>query len=403
VYARRRDGEKGSAIIAAVIIGALLIALFISHSNWATVRTQNQTHVNASKAALSYAETGTTQVITWLRKPSLNDDLPVAGSTTLAGLQENGRFEVAVYRRNADSNLVDFVSTGYYNLPRGTDMDAGKPVQIAVVAGKARLSNVGEYLAATSAPLKIGYGTDVQNGSVYSQDLTFEPDNGLGGPPTQVAHAYYLKSVTGDLPGYYTQDPKSAQQLAYPPEISTLDPAVRQLYIDRKSNDPMPSFTASVTQPSDTHVYFQDGDIEIATGGMPLSVSGVFVLYATGHVYIHNSVIPADANSWIAIISEKDIHLTKDAPDNLEIHANLIANRAVQADPLDAGQPARAGQLMIEGGMASQMGFNFTEIWKPADGATRVYKFKYFNSPNLYLPNFATLVDYHVVRGKYIK
>jgi hypothetical protein len=402
---RPLKNNHGSAVIAALVIAALLLAGLVVRSQWQAVRSQSSVQVNGSKRAMSYAESGISHAVNWLRMPSLQDELPVNSSTTLVGQQPDGRYAVAVYRRNADPNLVDLQSTGYFHLPRGSEDDNGKPAQIAVVAARVRLSNVGEYLAATNASLTIGYGTDIQSGSVYAQDLSFQ--SGATLPKTRVARAYFLNSVNGTTtdvaPSWveFTANPPFAQRLAYAPALSTLDPSVRALYLSRASTDPLPSLQGSIPPPSDTHVYLATHDVDIGVPGANTSYSGVFVLYSTGHVRIHGSVRPADANSWMAIISEKDIRFDADAPAVVTVEANLIANRAVTADP--PAVPRTNGSLTIIGGMVAQTGLNLAGAWPESIGATRTYSFRQFNDPLLYLPNFATIVEYRIVRGKYIR
>jgi hypothetical protein len=388
--------ERGSVLLGTILLSLLFLAILIGYSQVSTSNSEALVHQTSTQRALEYAESGANNASLWLKNPSFNLQLPINTSTTVVfGPYQNGRVETTFYRMSTDSNLVDSYTTGYYYLAKGSFVDTStmtsQNAQIAVVNVKFRITNLAQFMFAVPGPLTITYGSNISNGIVYANDLTISTGSAL--PHTKIASAWYSNTVSSMAPvGVdFLGDPPAPQKLSYSPNFARLDSNVRAFYESKKSAT-LPDFQGVVSAASDSHVYFSSGDLHIGQG-QALTVSGVYVIYATGSVYIHNDIQMADANSWIGILSEKDIHLAADIPGNtLTLNGNFVANWGFRAD----GPPRSASVLTINGGIVSYTAAQLSNVW-----AVRNYNYQTTTDSNLLMPNFSVPIEYKILKGKF--
>jgi hypothetical protein len=152
----------------------------------------------------------------------------------------------------------------------------------------------------------------------------------------------------------------------------------------------------SVSAPANSSVYFVDGDVDVdVAAGSPLSVQGVWVLYATGNINIHNNIVAADGNSWAAFLSEKDIHLTPDAPNVLTLTGNFVANGTIVADPpVDPAHPRVNATINFTGGLVGMTAISVSGVYGP-----NTYTFQSISNSSLVLPNFTTILQRNILTG----
>jgi len=291
---------------------------------------------------------------------------------------------------------VDAYATGYYFIPRGdtTDPVTGNQAQQSTINAKFRIANVSDYLLAIpggpAGPLHIAYGTNATGGILYAQDITFDKNTTI--PTTRVGTVYYYGTVLPTDLSFVQFTGPTPQKLSYRPSFAVLDPTMRAIYSSASGNLPAPALNGLVGAPT-SHVYYIDGDAQIAQG-QPLTVQGVYVIYATGSAYIHNAITPADSNSWVAVLAEQNIDITNDAPSQLTLNGTFVCNGSFLADPLAGNQPhTPPDSLAIVGGIVS-LGSIAVSNYYPT---SRSYTYKSSSDPNLILPNLSTLLQYKIL------
>lgn len=404
--------EKGSALVACIVIGLVFLAGVFWVAEWSTMIGRGRVHDMGKNSAAVNADTALNAAVQNLTRSDLNlflaPNTAFRSSTTIAG----GRYDYTLSRPNVDTNLIEASATGYYFLAGGTfkDPETGQNAQVCAVDAKYRVTNAGQFLIAVSTTLVINYGADATGGVLYGVDVVFK--NGSSGPNTQVTTVYYLNSVyRWETSGNYYPDAAptfvtftgstvTAQHLAYAPNFVHIDSNLGSYYSSVQSASSAGfggSFAGSVSAAADSHVYYTVGDVHIGQGD-PLVVNGVYVIYATGNIYIDNNVTLANSNSWVGFLSEQNIVLSADAPDNLTLYGNYLAAGSFMA----AGPPRPGSHFSLTGGIVSTVGIDIANTWLgprtytfPAAGTTGS------NSPDLLLPNFSELLEYKVVQGKY--
>jgi len=394
------QNERGAALMACIIIALILVAGVVWFSNWSWSRGRTVVSQAASQHALEYADSGINETAPWLKSPTLKSDLPAGTSSGFTLTMPHGRCDVALYRRSADTGLVSAYATGYYYLSAaggGTwDPQSQQYAQEASINSLFRISNVSEYLIAVPNALPISYGANAGNGLVYAGSLQFQsPPPVNPGPQTQMATALYYTDVSPSNYLSFVHFPEGssgAQKLSYPPNFAVLDPPMRALYQQRAgTQENVPDFEGLVSEPA-THVFFVSGDLQVAQN-QPLIVQGVYVIYVTSSVYISNDITLADSNSCLAILAEKDILITEQAPDAVTIDANLVANGALDAQ----GAARPTGRFTLNGGLVT-MGGN-PQLSGVFIGG-RSYFYSQCASPNFFLPNVTNTLQYDVVSGQ---
>ena len=390
--------ERGGALIAVVMICMLLIAGMAWIYRWAWDNSITMGRHNGGQHALEYADSGINALSVLLKSPNLATLLPVGSSTTFSYPMENGRCAMSVYRQSPDSTLIDAYATGYFTLGNGTmvDPDTNKNSQAASINAKFRISNASEYLIGIPSTLYVSYGTNAGTGTIYAKDLIFDPPGtGPTGPQTIVGSALYSNSVSSSIPTFvtFTKTPAAAQQLTYPPSFTALDAAMRALYTQSANGSVAPPFTGEVSAPA-SHIYVVNGPLHIGEGDA-LTVNGVFVIYVTGQVTIYNSILLKNAQSWVAILAEQDIHLAADAPDALTLNGNYLMNGSMIADPPPTG-PRANGVFTLNGGMVSLGAISLANVYLQS----RTYTYASTSDPNLFLPNTTDLLQYTILMGR---
>lgn len=394
--------EAGSALILSIILGFVFLTGIMWFSHWSWNRGRSQQTFNAAQHAYQYADSGVNAVNPWLKSPALLTELPAGATSTLRLTMPNGRCEVALYRQSpVDTSLVDAYATGYYYLPNGTQIDpnTNQHAQMASIHVVYRVNNIREYLLAVPGAQSVSYGISASSGIIYAQSLTFLPPipNDGSAPPTQVGQVFYSNTLTEPpLPAYiiYHSTPPSAQRLAYAPAFATLDSSTRDFYQKGATAGGTPAFNGSVSPPGDAIFYFVNGDVDIGTAADPLTVNGVWIVYATGSIRIHNSVTTADPNSWAAFLSEQDIHIMDDAPDALALTGNFVCNGNFVAD-LHNGGVRPAGTLQFIGGIVAMSSMDVATVYK----GSKTYTYQYSNNANLVLPNFSDMLQRNTING----
>lgn len=387
--------EKGGALIAVVMICMLLIAGMAWIYRWSWDNSLTMGRHNGGQHALEYADSGINSLTVWLKSPNLSAVLPVGSSTTLSIPMEKGRCAISIYRQSPDSTLIDAYATGYFTLGNGTlvDPDTNLNSQAASINAKFRISNAAEYLIGIPSTLYVSYGTNAGTGTIYAKDLIFDPPG--TGPQTIVGSALYSNSVSSSVPVFvtFTKTPAAAQQLTYPPSFTALDAAMRAQYVQNSNGSVAPAFTGEVSAPV-SHIYVVNGPLDIGVGDV-LTVNGVYVIYVTGQVTIHNSILLKDAQSWVAILSEQDIHLAADAPDVLTLNGNYLMNGSLIAD-LPATGPRTNGVFALNGGIVSLGAISLANVFLQS----RTYTYASTADPNLFLPNTTDLLQYKILMGR---
>jgi hypothetical protein len=402
---KQHSNNRGSALLMSLLVSLFLISGLLCYSWYNSVRNRENIQELSRHEALNYADSCMKSALTWLRSPDGSVlspggaiTLPSAGPASFPATFAKGRCEVSLVRGDPalgqDLNIISAVATGYYQLPRST--------QTAVVKAVIRFTSVTQYMLAVGNLLHIGAGSDITDGVVYAPDLVFDGAVTIGA-------AYYYRTVsplpvgvTFTLPSL-ASPVNYAQQLPSPLNVAMLNISIRNLYINRNTALFVPqTFTGTISAPADSkYVYFYDGDVDIGQPGPGggVTINGVFVIYATGDIRIHNS-IRHNPGCWAGFLSEKAIYLKADAPDDLKLNGNFIANAGMLAD---VPTPARSGgncRLEINGGIVGMSSPNFGNVWTSAAGCTRTYSYESCSDPHLYLPNLSTILEYQVTKGR---
>jgi hypothetical protein len=392
--------EDGSALLACMLIAIMFAASVIWYSEWSRVGARGKVHRMGTRVALDAADTGINDALIRLKSPALKNFLDIGQRASYSIAYDRGRIDLDLVRQSPDANLVEITSTAYWWLPKGGFIDptTGRAAQRSIVQAKYRVTNVGQFLTAVPTNLKVGYGTSAADGMIYANQLQFQGCS--AGPcltPTTLRSAYFYESCTSTAPLFvqFTGDPKFAQRLSYPMNFATLDPNMRQFY-QRLGEAIGPQIQGAIQEPLPTHVYFRDGDLDIGTAG-PVTVHGLFVIYVTGRVRIHNNIFVDNADSWLGVLSEKEIHLASDAPNNLTINGNFVCNGTFTGDPLPSGVDRTDVNLLIRGGIVSLALIDIAPHWL----GTRTYTYHTVDSNQFLLPNLTQPLEYKVTGGKF--
>ena len=381
------------------MISLLFVAGVYWYAEWSRVKSVAKVHRMSGKNALAYADEALNDVLIRLKSPQLKQFLDI-GTTNFYSLgRSDARIDVSLARTSSDVNFVNVDVSAYAYLGKGsfTDPLTGRRCQRAVVNAKYHVINVGQFLIAVPTILQVGYGTNAANGMLYASQLKFIGCTGGCGAPTQVYSAFYFQGLEylGAPPVVYTGPVDHAQRLSYPMNFASLDPTMRAYYQNQAPSTPAPVFEGMISEPLPYHVFFVDSNLDIAKNA-PLTVQGIYVIYATGDVHIHNNITLADANSWIGVFSEKDIHLDSDAPNTLTLNGTYLCNGTFIGDPGPGGAPRSGVNLTINGGLISMIHIDIATNWV----GNRNYTYQTSTSPNFLLPNFTETLEYKIVGGK---
>jgi hypothetical protein len=397
-----RIANRGSALVASIVVALLFLSMILWYAEWSRMLSRAEVSRMMAHNAMNYADDGINDALVRLKSPALRQWLDMGTTAAYSIDKPSGRVDISLDRRSPDNNLVDLYATGYYYLPNGNYQDklTGRPAQRTVINAKFHITNVDQYLLAVPSQLPVSYGTNASAGMIYASNLQFLPClGGPCGPATQLAAAYYHQSVTpSSAPVFvqFTANPPNAQRVNYPMNFASLDPEMRNFY-QAQAGGPLPaSFAGIIGAPGSSHVYFVDGDLDIAAGSS-LVVNGVYVIYATGIVRIHNNILLDHAGCWTGILSEKEIHLASDAPNNLTLNGTFISNGIFQGDPLPGNLPRSNVNLAINGGIVSLVRIDIAGIWR----GNRTYTYQTANTPDFPLPNLTEKLEYKILSGKY--
>lgn len=388
-----------------MILSLFAISAITLYSWYSWIRSRENVHGLARQRTLHDADSCLSSTLQWLRIPTASSDVPMGGIKTLDESVDPilfNRCQVTLRRNAAPGDYISADVNSLSETPGGST---------ATIHATIRFTTVTQYFAAVddtqpiSAGTQLAAGSDPANyGTVYAPNLVFE-----SGALITIGSAYYADTVSpSETPSnvQFFLSPYHAQKLPARLNVVMLDSSINQLYKGKSSPLMGPLFidNSNTLPPSPTHVYFVEGDVTI--GPQPLTVTGVYALYATGDIHILNNIGPAlnDADSWIALLSEKTIHLDKDAPDELTLVGNFIANAGMIADSPDTPRGTAGGcSLSITGGVVGGRSLIFSEVWRNENGCSRTYQYKRFSGADedkLYLPNVSTVLDYHVTAGR---
>jgi hypothetical protein len=393
--------RRGSALITIVVIALLFMAGITWYVRWGQIQSTTRVHRTMVRNATDFADEGINNALLRLKAPDLAQFLPINGTTSYALAIPNGRIDLALARQSTDTAVVTIKSTAWLFLSRGGWVDpvTNERAEMAEIEGTYRITNVGQFLIAIPSILPVSYGTNAPSGIIYASQLDFKPC--LSGPcntPTQLLSAFYYDSVTpNDAPAYvqFTAAPFRAQKVSYPMSFVGLDPSVRAYYSSLATQPLPPSFDGLVDEPNPAHVYYVTGDLHIAQNS-PLTVRGVYIIYVTGNVYIHDNINLSNVSSWLGVLAEGDIHLADDAPNNLSINGTFMCNSYFKGDALPGNVNRSNVNLTINGGIVSMTNIDIATVWV----GQRTYTYQVSADPHFILPNFSQTLEYKITHGK---
>jgi len=94
LHVRSVSDEKGSALVASIVLSMLFIAIVFWFSSWSWNNTRTDVRQLAQQHARQLADSGVSATVSWLRKPSLLTDLPPGTSNQFSILESSGRVDV---------------------------------------------------------------------------------------------------------------------------------------------------------------------------------------------------------------------------------------------------------------------------------------------------------------------
>jgi hypothetical protein len=401
---RPASAQKGSALVAVLMVAALLIAVFLVFSSWTSFGTKTVVHTLQTQKAVYIAESGYYAALTWLKTPAA---VNLSTNTTIvSGLTPGATYYLSMSKSLTDSSIVNLESTGYFETPSGHFVDPlGLKAEKGIIDAQVRVEGVKDYFAAVPGTLGIAYGSNLSNSRVYGKDLIFLPPG--TGPTSQVGEAFYFNSVTGDTSAnvtYVPGPPFTAQKLPTEPGLPQVTP-MRDSYYSMAADPTGPcilpaaggacTLSGSWTAPSPlnpSNVCFCHGDLHMGAAGQPLTVSGDVLIFVEGSTYVDNSVSPAVVGTdWLAIASEGDVSISINppVPDALTVYGTFITDGAIKA----LGNPRANGTLDFYGGMVAQKGISLTVY-----GKRRTYTYMVPNSA-LTLPYLVQSITWSIRHG----
>jgi hypothetical protein len=403
-----------------MILSLFVLSAITLYSMYGWFRGRENTQVLTRQKALDYADAGLNDALAWLRRPDAGQQLRPGNNMILSVPRENGSSRTTLTRYDdAHRMYISADAIGYYDLSTGDATDPVTPGQprarMASVHATILFTSVSEYVAAVNSPLHIADGSQLGTGDVYAPTLIFDGAATLG-------RAFAVDPIDlGPHPG--TVHMTGMVQLNTPLNVATIDSfSTRPLFLNRGTAPPAGGFSGLVPEPPpdaqgrSSHVYYvpDPAGVDLGAWGAGLTVRGVYTIYAIGPIRVHGDISLADKNSWVALVSEDTIYVAGDgstlgrAPDVLSLNGTFVANGGLQAEP--AVRPATPGNpcaLTMTGGIVGQS-LNTASVWKTAaapNNCTRTYTYPDntylgFSSPNLYLPNVSTLLDYKITQGR---
>jgi len=400
VFGASKNRLRGSALLGVIVIGVVFLSLILWYFQWSWVRGQEETRRSAGERALAYADSGLGAALENLKLPGVHPS-----SWTVSGAVEDGRFEAAVQVDSTTPGLVEAFATGYYYLPKGAALDplTERPAQRAAVRAKIFSESVATFVAAVPGRLRIGPGVTAVGAPLYAKEIIFAP--GPEPVAAQLGTVLFSRSAVREdgtpdpSPSYvvFVSSPPAAQALPFPIHFPALGGALRDFYRSY-ATDPASRLAdgaelggrldaPGISTPS---VYFAEGDLHLGRGA-PLVVTGIYTIYAVGNVYIHQSIVRAPG-SWVAILTEKDLHIASDAPGSLALQGTFFVGGACRSD----GPPRPGGQLNFFGSLVAGQGIDWALHWP-----RRSYLFLPPPPTGIELPSFTQMLEYDVVQGRY--
>ncbi|HVO33264.1 MAG TPA: hypothetical protein VMU17_05055 [Elusimicrobiota bacterium] len=398
----RLKNEAGTALVAVMVISVLIVSSMLWWATWNRAKARVGVQQFGTQQAKQLADSGIGVAQQWLGSPTLSVSLPPQTTAPYVLMSDTttntmGRYEVALYRTNCDASLIEAYATGYYYVGSGPYLDplTHQNATITVLDVKFKLLSVTQYLFAVPNNMIVDAGSNFGNGSIYGQDITFNT-----GAQIALQAAYYTdKVLPSSAPANVTFSTSCpyAQPLSYAPNFGTLTESVRNSYIAKAVNGPLPDFAAGGTLgpgSGNSAVYYSSGDVSIATLGTPLVVSGVYVIYTTGNIDIGNSINPQSTNpnsDWLGLLAEKNIYVTAANTNDLELNGTFITNWSI----IGSGWTnPTAYTLATNGSMAALL--NISLGWN----GPRQYQYVP-PPPTLPLPSGVDVLQYNILIGKY--
>ncbi len=388
--------RRGGALLATIIISMLLLSVSVWYFSWTLTQSQETTHSRASQRAREYAESGLEAAQEQLMMPSAAQKINLDKGSEDTG---HGRYEFELRADSSTPEQIEAVSTGFCEFPKGSMEDpvTRRRAQRAEIHAQFYVGPLDKLMVAVPGKLRIDAGT-VAGGAIYAADLVFVKES--GDHPTQIAAAAYSHSISHDDGTWDPASPgvvflSTAAKLGYPIRLPQLSSTVRNFYqshatthaSQREDGSSLDGLTAVPENP-DIPVYFCNGDLHVSRNGV-LIPNGSFIVYITGVLHIHNSVIAE--SGWIVFLAEKGIQIEKDTPNNLILHGTYVTNGAIVSLPQH-----RRGNLTVIGSLTAGEGIDLAVGW---DGRRTYY---YHQAPSgLPLPHLIERMSYEVVQGKY--
>ena len=388
--------HRGGALLATVIISMLLLSVTFWYISWSWTQSQETAHARATQRALENAESGLQAAQEQLMMPYADRGFDLASGS---GDIERGRYEFEISEDTQTPNQVQVYSTGYCYFPTGSEEDpiSHQRAQRAIVRADYFVDRLDKLMVTVPGKLNVNPGA-VAAGVVYASDLVFV--NGSGDNPAKIGGAAYSHSIarddgTMDAEPSYVIFASTPVRLGFPLRLPQLSGKVRGFYKSRATSQASQlndgaSLDGSVEVPDnpDFPVYFCDGDLHLSRNGIFVP-QGLFIVYVTGVLHIHNSVMAEDG--WTVFLAEKGIQIEPDAPANLILHGTYVTNGAIVALPQH-----QAGDLIVNGSLVAGQGIDLAAGW---DGTRTYYHRQAF--PALPLPHVIERLQSEVVQGKY--
>lgn len=408
---RTPRNERGFLLPMTIIVALLLsffAAIIISRVQREGRSTTDQ---SLDLKAMDLADAGIQAAVARLRQTP-NDRTELRGE--MVGI---GKYRVAFYSRgtidpSAAGNISDvmIVSTGsvvssFFKVGVSTSLAVGSGVK--VVQAYVRVSNPGDFFAASAGDLSIRYGTDLRGAKVYGRRVNFTgppantmiqdlttldgiSDYGAGGP------AFLKNSGSCGNPS----DPTTCAQLAprdvdNPMVFPVLDSARMDYYESLGTVPPQIAgqYTLQGTINGPPHVYYAPGDIHVSG-----EIVGQVVIVAGGNIIIDGDVTRADPTDpdtpgphQAVLFSARDIIL-RPTSDDMRVDGYLMApNGRLQ---VDQASPIRQN-FTLNGGMMVRDGADVASRFSGA--RTYNYDSTFSSSPPPFMPYTADVVRWRLV------
>src|SRR5882762_6296774 len=139
--------ERGSALIAVLIITALIAAVFVVFSTWTQIGNRAVIHTLNTQKAVYNAQSGYYAALDWLKTPYAVD--LTTEPKNLGSMTDGATYYLTLARSINDSSLISITATGYFEIPSGHFSDpVGNAAEMGIIDAVVRAISVKDYFAA---------------------------------------------------------------------------------------------------------------------------------------------------------------------------------------------------------------------------------------------------------------